>query len=102
MLCSMSRPYPLVVFSAVMCSLLAGGCNSDAQNGQDCLRSDDCASKRCVAHVCIQPGAGQSSPDATPSSDAVNAVDAADAAAGADAIDSSPAESASADSGGEG
>ena len=77
---------------ACLCGgLSVAGCDADRQNGQDCLKDDDCESRHCVARVCQQGGslvppdtAVADSPaeasDAPDSTDAVadTATDAAD------------------------
>ena len=42
--------------ACLCCGLLATGCDADQQNGQECLKDDDCESRHCVARVCQQPG----------------------------------------------
>lgn len=67
------------------------GCNSSQQNGQECLKNDDCESKRCIQYVCVDPASGKIESDA--------ATEAASDSAG-DATDSgTPGDSTSTDTG---
>jgi hypothetical protein len=69
--------------ACLCCGLLATGCDADQQNGQECLKDDDCESRHCVARVCQQPGLL-----VPPSDVAVEAP--ADASDSADSAESAP------------
>src|SRR5258708_12673039 len=80
-----------IAFVAAALSTLALGaiaCSTQRQDGQDCLKDDDCESDFCVAHVCVQPGAGQPTADSAPPVDSGSPEAAADAS---DAAGDSPA-----------
>ncbi|MBL8719576.1 MAG: hypothetical protein JNL79_26545 [Myxococcales bacterium] len=64
---------PVTLVGALVVGLfgaLAMGCNSEQQNGQECLKSDDCESKRCVQYVCVDPAAGKTGIDSGTATDA--------------------------------
>lgn len=42
--------------------VLGAACAAKQQNGQECLRSDDCESARCIQYVCVDPNASHSAP----------------------------------------
>lgn len=83
---------PLLAVSLV----LVPACDADQQNGQECLKDDDCASRRCVGRICVEPGAGQPPFDsaAVTDSGSESASGDGDAEAGADAPSDAPSESA--------
>ncbi|MBL8721868.1 MAG: hypothetical protein JNL79_38130 [Myxococcales bacterium] len=56
------------------------GCNSSQQNGQECLKNDDCESKRCIQYVCVDPASGKFQSDAATEAASDSAGDVADAA----------------------
>lgn len=37
-------------------------CNAEQQNGQDCLKHEDCESNRCIQYVCTDPNASRLKP----------------------------------------
>ena len=81
-------------FVAALTTLAVGGvaCSTQRQNGQDCLKDDDCESDFCVAHVCVQSGAGQPAVDATAPIDSGSGTDAPTDAS--DSADDSPVDGA--------
>ncbi len=62
-----SLPFPLVgalgLFAITLGGVLTVGCQSEQQNGQECLKNDDCESKRCVQYVCVDPASGKTAID---------------------------------------
>ena len=77
---------------------VAAGCHSEQQNGQECLKNDDCESKRCIQYVCVDPASGKIADSGQPPVDAPSEA-ASDAPA--DAPGEVAADSAKADGGGD-
>lgn len=79
------RPSPPVTLVGALVVGLFGaftmGCNSEQQNGQECLKSDDCESKRCVQYVCVDPASGKTAIDSGTATDTPAAEVAAETAA---------------------
>lgn len=75
------------------------GCNSSQQNGQECLKNDDCESKRCIQYVCVDPASGKIESDAATEAASDSAGDAGGDAADSGTADSTPGDSTSTDTG---
>lgn len=76
--------------------VLGAACAAKQQNGQECLRSDDCESGRCVQYVCIDPNASRSAP----STDSGTAVETGgDAGGDAGAVDTGAPDTGAPDTG---
>jgi hypothetical protein len=73
---------------------LLGACESREQNGQQCLKNDDCESSRCVAYVCVDPASSQPPYDGGTTAD----TSTTDSGSTETAADSAPADSTPADS----
>ncbi len=91
---------------ALVAVLGTPGCHSLQQNGQECLKNDDCESKRCIQYVCVDPASGKATdtgvaPSDTGGAEAATDAPAADAADAADAPAEAEADTAKADSGGD-
>jgi hypothetical protein len=79
---------------------LSVACTAKQQNGQDCLRSEDCESGQCTQYVCVDPNASRPVLDSGTSADAAEGGPSDTAPVETGPSDTGAADSGGADSGG--